>query len=192
MAIQLQKPDYIIIYVSDMQRSTAFYRDVLGLPLKFTSPGWTEFATGTTTVALHMTGDAKLPPCRPSTGGTGAYRFYRGRHFSGLRVIEIPGCHFSLPPQKQTSGVTLAVLHDPDGLGITITSNASGSKRNMLNNPGVDGARFAFLDAGETARRLGIDRVTLDQWVRDGRLKAYKGVGRDFFFQVGGYRCALQ
>ena len=46
------------------------------------------------------------------------------------------------------------------------------------------GARFAFLDAGETARRLGIDRVTLDQWIRDGRIKAYKGVGRDSFFKT--------
>ena len=27
---------------------------------------------------------------------------------------------FSLSPQKQVSGVTLAVLHDPDGLGITL------------------------------------------------------------------------
>ena len=54
----------------------------------------------------------------------------------------------------------------------------------MLNNPGMSGSRFAFLDAGETARRLEIDRVTLDQWVRDGRLKAYKGVGRDSFYKV--------
>ena len=52
----------------------------------------------------------------------------------------------------------------------------------MLNNPGT-GGRFAFLDAGETAKRLGIDRVTLDQWVRDGRIKAYRGVGRDSFFK---------
>ncbi len=52
----------------------------------------------------------------------------------------------------------------------------------MLNNPGA-GGRFAFLDAGETAKRLGIDRVTLDQWVRDGRIKAYRGVGRDSFFK---------
>ena len=36
----------------------------------------------------------------------------------------------------------------------------------MLNNPGTSGGRFAFLDAGETARRLQIDRTTLDQWVR--------------------------
>ena len=52
----------------------------------------------------------------------------------------------------------------------------------MLNNPGA-GGRFAFLDAGETAKRLGIDRVTLDQWVRDGRIRAYRGVGRDSFFK---------
>jgi excisionase family DNA binding protein len=51
----------------------------------------------------------------------------------------------------------------------------------MINMSGPGG--FAFLDAGETARRLGIDRVTLDHWVRDGRLKAYKGVGRDSFFK---------
>lgn len=54
----------------------------------------------------------------------------------------------------------------------------------MLNNPGLGaGGRFAFLDAAETAKRLGIDRVTLEQWVRDGRLKAYRGVGRDSFYK---------
>ncbi|WP_052887580.1 helix-turn-helix domain-containing protein [Thermogemmatispora carboxidivorans] len=44
--------------------------------------------------------------------------------------------------------------------------------------------RFAFLDAAETARRLGIDRRTLDQWVQQGRIRAYKGVGRDYFFKT--------
>ena len=54
----------------------------------------------------------------------------------------------------------------------------------MLNNPGTGGGRFAFLDAGETARRLRIDRIMLDQWVRDGRIKAYRGVGKDSFFKA--------
>src|SRR5262249_36197443 len=44
--------------------------------------------------------------------------------------------------------------------------------------------RFTFMDAGETARTLGIDRVTLDQWVKDGRIKTHRGVGRDFFFRA--------
>ncbi len=45
------------------------------------------------------------------------------------------------------------------------------------------GGRFAFVDAGETARRLGIDRVTLDLWVKEGRIKTHRGVGRDVFFR---------
>jgi len=31
--------NYAILFVSDMKRSVLFYRDVLGLPLKFESPG---------------------------------------------------------------------------------------------------------------------------------------------------------
>jgi len=46
------------------------------------------------------------------------------------------------------------------------------------------GGRFAFVDAGEAARMLGIDRVTLEQWVRDGRVKPHRGVGKDIFFRT--------
>lgn len=37
--------NYAIVFVSDMKRAVSFYRDVIGLPLRFESPGWTEFAT---------------------------------------------------------------------------------------------------------------------------------------------------
>lgn len=47
------------------------------------------------------------------------------------------------------------------------------------------GGGFAFVDAGEAARRLGIDRITLEQWTRDGRLKAHRGVGKDVFYRSG-------
>ncbi|GAC1558785.1 MAG: hypothetical protein NVS2B2_18030 [Ktedonobacteraceae bacterium] len=53
----------------------------------------------------------------------------------------------------------------------------------MVSKPG--GGRFAFVDAGEAARRLGIDRVTLDQWIKEGRIKTHRGVGRDAFFRSG-------
>src|SRR2546427_4392320 len=52
----------------------------------------------------------------------------------------------------------------------------------MVSKPGS--GRFAFVDAGEAARLLGIDRVTLDQWIRDGRLKSHRGVGREAFFRT--------
>jgi lactoylglutathione lyase len=44
---------YVIKYVGDMERAIAFYRDQLGLVLRFQSPGWSEFETGETTLALH-------------------------------------------------------------------------------------------------------------------------------------------
>jgi lactoylglutathione lyase len=121
MSIQLQKLDYIIVYVSDMQRSTAFYRDVLGLPLKFTSPGWTEFNLGATTIALHTTGESISPlhQALPPSGQAqlGFIVDDLQSIYDSLKAQDVP---FSLPPQKQQSGLTIAVLHDPDGLGITL------------------------------------------------------------------------
>ena len=53
----------------------------------------------------------------------------------------------------------------------------------MVGRPGSN--RFAFVDAGEAARRLGVDRVTLETWVKEGRIRAHRGVGRDAFFRSG-------
>jgi len=44
---------YVIKFVADMDKAVKFHRDVLGLKVKFESPGWSEFATGETTLALH-------------------------------------------------------------------------------------------------------------------------------------------
>lgn len=37
---------YAITFVADMDRVVRFYRDTVGLTLKFQSPEWSEFATG--------------------------------------------------------------------------------------------------------------------------------------------------
>ena len=52
---------YAIVFVSDMKRSVAFYRDVIGLPLKFDSPEWSEFATEGATLALHRSEEPAVP-----------------------------------------------------------------------------------------------------------------------------------
>ena len=36
----------VIKFVADMDKAVKFYRDVLGLKVKFESPGWSEFVTG--------------------------------------------------------------------------------------------------------------------------------------------------
>jgi hypothetical protein len=45
-------------------------------------------------------------------------------------------------------------------------------------------SKFSFLDEGEAIRRLGVDRDTLLTFVREGRLRAYPGVGKGHFFRV--------
>jgi hypothetical protein len=50
-----------ILFVADMGRAIAFYRDVMGLPLKFQSPSWSEFETGSVTLALHPASERNPP-----------------------------------------------------------------------------------------------------------------------------------
>jgi hypothetical protein len=48
---------YAIKFVAAMDKAVKFHRDVLGLGVKFESPGWSEFATGETTLSLHPASD---------------------------------------------------------------------------------------------------------------------------------------
>ena len=73
--------NYSIVFVSDMTRSVAFYRDVVGIPLKFETPEWTEFMTDGATLALHK-GDA-VPPDMDSASAEQAGQCRAG--FSGRR-----------------------------------------------------------------------------------------------------------
>jgi predicted enzyme related to lactoylglutathione lyase len=43
----------IVLFTPDMKRLTAFYRDVLGIPLRIDDPGYREFDTGGCGIAIH-------------------------------------------------------------------------------------------------------------------------------------------
>ena len=121
MSIQLRTLNYIMVFVSDMQRSTAFYRDLLGLPLQFSSPDWTEFATGSTTLALHLARDRSGGAVQgPSLAGQAQLGFEVDQLDAAYVWLQGQGVQFSRPPQEQPEGGKMAVLHDPDGLGITL------------------------------------------------------------------------
>ncbi|MGH2571912.1 MAG: VOC family protein [Actinomycetota bacterium] len=55
----LRSVAYVILYVGELERSIAFYRDVIGLPYKFHESGYAEFATEGTKFALYER--ARLP-----------------------------------------------------------------------------------------------------------------------------------
>src|ERR1043165_9956298 len=114
--------DYTMIVVSDMQRSVEFYRDQLGIPLKFQSPEWTEFATGSTTLALHGGGVPGPSPHDDPSKGAGAC----ARGFSvddvdkTYQELQEKGIRFVMPPtQREGEGIKLPVPIDPDGLPIS-------------------------------------------------------------------------
>ena len=124
--MKLKKLDYTIVFVSDMKRSVEFYRDVLGLPLKFESPGWSEFATGGTTLALHL-GDA-INPAPSSEGITPAGSCHPGFEVPNLdafhQKIMASGVKCIQPPKTQDFGGRLAIYTDPDGLPLSFSEPA--------------------------------------------------------------------
>src|SRR5262245_31349355 len=76
---------YVIKFVNDMDKAVKFHGDVLGLKVKFESPGWSEFATGETTLALHPASD-KNPAGKVELGFTVAdvEAFYRDMTAKGV------------------------------------------------------------------------------------------------------------
>ena len=63
---------YAILFVRDLERSVAFYRDVIGLPFKLAGDGYVEFATQGARFGLYdrnrlgeLTGQGTDPPDHP-------------------------------------------------------------------------------------------------------------------------------
>ena len=115
--------DYTMVVVSDMQRSIEFYRDKLGISLKFESPDWTEFQTGSTTLALHGGGVA---PTGPPAGDPSKQAGHCSIGFNVEDVdktyaeLQAKGIRFVMPPtQREGEGIKLAVAIDPDGLPVS-------------------------------------------------------------------------
>jgi len=117
---------YAIILVSDMQRSVSFYRDQLGLPLRFESPGWSEFATDGATIALHLSEQPASPPevahaagsCRPGLRVPDLDDFHRRMLERRLQCVQEP---------REVFGARLAQYLDPDGLTISVGEEPSGA-----------------------------------------------------------------
>lgn len=114
--------DYTMIIVSDMIRSVEFYRDKLGIPLKFQSLDWTEFQTGATTLALHSgVRQERAPSSDPSkVAGTCSIGFNVPDLEKTCAELQGKGVTFVMPPTKRDDqGIRLAVCLDPDGLPVS-------------------------------------------------------------------------
>jgi predicted enzyme related to lactoylglutathione lyase len=102
------KLNYVIKFVDDMDRAVKFYRDMLGLSLKFQSAGWSEFVTGETTLGLH-------PASEKNPAGSVQLGFNVPNLEKFYEDMTTQGVQFSMPPTKQDFGGTLAQFVDSEG-----------------------------------------------------------------------------
>jgi len=104
---------YVMEFVSDMDQTVRFYRDVLGLVLKFQSPDWSEFVTGSTSFALHPASENNPPgKIELGFGVPDLQAFYTEMVGKGFQ--------FTQPP-KMEAGTLLAVFSGPNGMEYTVS-----------------------------------------------------------------------
>jgi predicted enzyme related to lactoylglutathione lyase len=107
--------NYAIKFVSDMDTAVRFYRDSLGLALRFESPFWSEFETGATTLALHPASDENPPgSVQLGLGVDDIDHFYDSARAEGLR--------FTSPP-ADVHGTKIARFVDPDGAEVSVSQS---------------------------------------------------------------------
>ena len=115
----MPKFTHAIVFVSDMARLVAFYRDILGLPLRFESPEWTEFETPGSTLALHLadgpavSSESMAPAGQCQLGFTieDIDAFHQEMIAKGITCLQ--------PPEEEDFG-KLAEYADPDGLPFSV------------------------------------------------------------------------
>ena len=96
-----------------MDKAIRFHADVLQLKLRFKSPEWSEFETGTTTLALHIAStENPAGTCQLGFGVPDIQSFYS-------HALE-KGVGFTSPPTS-LHGQRMAKLRDIDGSECSIS-----------------------------------------------------------------------
>jgi lactoylglutathione lyase len=116
----MSKLGYVIVFVSDMNKSIVFYRDVLGFPLAYQSQKWTELDAGDINLALHLADAADHTHTHATTPA--------GHCQIGLTVSDLDaflaemvgkGVKCVQPPKEEPFG-RLAIYADPDDMPVSV------------------------------------------------------------------------
>lgn len=107
------KLSHVIKFVADMDRAVNYHKNTLGLILKFQSPGWSEFATGDVSLALH--------PASPKNPAGTVQLGYTVQNLRGVYAErEKIGIEFTSAP-KSEHGIELATFTDSEGAVCSIS-----------------------------------------------------------------------
>lgn len=107
-----------ILFVQDVERAIAFYRDVIGLKVNFKSDSWTEMALVGANVALHGGGDGEFKD-------TGLSFQVEDIDLACTEVADGGGRVLSGPADRPGEPIRLAKLVDSEGNGFTINQHVA-------------------------------------------------------------------
>ena len=114
---------YVILFVADLERSVAFYRDVIGIPFKLQGDGYVEFATEGTRFGLYdrnrlveLTGQDATAPGRPG----GEVVFLVGDVEAEAERLRAAGVSVLKGPVDRPWGHRTLHVEDPDGFVVEL------------------------------------------------------------------------
>jgi lactoylglutathione lyase len=118
---------YIILYVSDSQRSIHFYQHILGLSIRAEHGTYVEFDTGSTILALNTRESVKeITPLEisetPVSSQTFEIGFVTENVEAVIKKVREHGVTIIGEPKVKPWGQTVAYIADPDGHYIEICS----------------------------------------------------------------------
>jgi lactoylglutathione lyase len=111
----------VMIVVRNMERSVAFYRDVLGLKLLIQQDNWSQLDAGNILIGLHPDGDeVKVSPTTGMSIG-----IYVDDMDKAVAEIRSRFGKIAVGPRRDPFG-RWALVFDPDGYSIQIVEMARG------------------------------------------------------------------
>ena len=119
----MNRVGYVILFVADLERSVAFYRDVLGLPFKLQGDGYVEFATQGAKFGLYdrnrlgeLTGQGTGRPVEPG----GEVVFLVGDVDAEAERLRAAGATILSGPVDRPWGHRTLHVEDPDGFVVEL------------------------------------------------------------------------
>jgi lactoylglutathione lyase len=142
---------FTVIYVSDMDKSTTFYRDVLGIPLDYGVPGWTQFKSRGAALVLRPKVKKKS-----NHGEQEVHITFRVDDLAAAYAeLTTRSVQFLAPPATIGFGKH-ATLYDPDGHAIDLIEWAQPQARVVTGETIVNDIVSKSPDAMEALEDHGI------------------------------------
>jgi lactoylglutathione lyase len=118
--MELRIPDYIVIIVEDLDRSLAFYTEVLGIPLKHRAEAFAQLETGATRLAIYtreaMSTTLGIDLKAPLKDAPGFELGFKVDDVDeAFRELRDNGAPEVIAPTDRPWGQRTAYVRDPDG-----------------------------------------------------------------------------